>query len=260
MWLQAWCVRVWWVAAVAVVCVAHPASAYTVTLISSSDLRSTAYNADRAPYTIEETVTPDAFPYVGTTSVTHGGSSATTTFDFSNAGLFLTFEHQRPAIALSGGQSYGWFDFVVDEPVAYAAHGAYAALDPDGRRVLLDISLRDTTSHWDKFRFDWMRESTVDANVEFGVDPHGRDPSDDEEFMGQLLPGRLYQFGFNAFLHSGTSSLDPEHSASGSGSVSLVFTPVPEPGTGLLVALGVVAMGCRRRRVISSVTLSPASL
>ncbi len=76
---------------------------------------------------------------------------------------------------------------------------------------------------------------------------------------GILLAGQDYEFGYDFVL--GNFSSASTAAATASGSISLSFTSVPEPSTGLLFGLGLLsvlrldALQRRRSRVLASSVL-----
>lgn len=79
------------------------------------------------------------------------------------------------------------------------------------------------TSYVDQFDFGEQVEDVTDVHIECGSDIPLSAPG---PFSGVLIPGHLYRFGFNAGLGTGTSTIPTNSPATGSGRVSLVFTPV----------------------------------
>lgn len=220
-------VKVWLAAIVAIAGLSIPtaALAQAIRLVSVGELSSRAKDLDVDGLSVYDYADPESFPYVGSTLAEIGDARFETTYDFSDDGLFVTFDHQRASARGSSGDSDGGFLFAVDEPVHYTIHGVYDAYDPDARIAVLALSLYDYTSRVYRFDESEAVEDSTDVHIEFGW---SRPLSGPGPSSGELIPGHLYYFDFVAGLNTGTSTLPTYSLATGSGGVSLVFTPAAD--------------------------------
>jgi hypothetical protein len=229
-----------------------PAIAYTIDLDSSgaTHLRTSA-NDQLAGGAVLRILNPATIPYSATSSSIDGGTSSASEYDFSNDGFSITFEHARVGTNDSYGQSFGRVLFSVDQNVHYAAAGSYAAIDPDGRSVTLNADLLDLTVGSYLFEASQWSESTPNESFTLGLAEGDFYNLNTGSLVGTLIAGHDYRFFYSARVRT-IPSASPL-GATGSGSVFLGFTAVPEPDTAVLAALGLVVLTVSRRRSRASI-------
>lgn len=215
------------------------AAAVTVELVDVGELRTEATDPAVSSISTKVYANPTAFPWSGSSTADPGEARYTTTFDFSDDGFIVTYDHTRSTAARSSGQSRGWFDFRVDEPVYYTARGVYDANDPSGRSSLLGSSLYDSERRLYEYEFVREIEDQTTPHIEFG---QGSVPGVPGPYSGELRPGVRYRFGYNGWLSSAQSTIPPGVIATGSGGVVLSFTPVNAPPVPATSEWGVLAL------------------
>ena len=230
------------------------ASALTVTLNGYSASNLTTYARDAAGSDVWETLNPASTPYLNSSSVVDGASSASSRYLLSDSGFSITFDHARTATNDTRGQSYGYVYFQVGEDVDYNAAGTYTAVDSStafshGRTVILESQLYDLTTS--SYVYLSHQDSRQTANESFTLGGAGGDFDNvlSGSLTGTLVAGHDYRFFYQAMIDAYPLSLT--YSATATGFVSLSFVPVPEPSTGALVGIGVVALASRRKGAAS---------
>jgi hypothetical protein len=187
---------------------------------------------------------PAAVPYSYTSTSVDGGASSESEYNFSNLGFDITLDHSR--VSGDGGisRSYGSIYFSVDNDVDFTALGSYSVVDPDGRRAHVYAYLYDQTS--DSYLFQSLQQSDATPNESFTLGGTGGDFNNLQlgSLTGTLIAGHDYNLYYNAYIQALPSTTS---GATASGSFSLVF-PAPEPGTGLLLGMGLLALTAGRRR------------
>jgi hypothetical protein len=186
---------------------------------------------------------PDALPFLASESVVEGAAAAGATFDLSNAGFEIRFGLARPGGGTFGrGESLAHVYFSVDEEVAYAIDGSFGAIDPDGADAIFVVELIEIRGVASDTLFFSRQESTHTPDQSFVVGGAGGDSVNEllGSAAGTLLPGREYQFFFHALLGAQQA---PSQPGTASGSARITF--VPEPATGLLLAVGGLVLARR---------------
>ena len=216
------------------------ATAYSIT-VTSSLLRTWTYGPGGA---VNETVNPTALPYSHTSTSTYASNDSETMYTLSNAGFDITFDHSRTGALGNYAQSLGSIEFSVDQNVDYVASGSYSTVDPDGGHNTFRGWLYDITDVSDIFKDYQTSYGIVDESFTLG-DGFGYTGS----LTGTLIAGHEYLFQHDASIGAAPTSLPS--GATASGSISLSFTPAPEPGTGLLVMVGLLGfVGVGRSRIL----------
>ena len=220
------------------------ASALSVTLnpgIYTSELSVRAEDGTRSEVVRQPSVVPDLI----SDSVASGAASSAATFDLSARGFETRFDVTNLGTANTGfSDSITRIHFSVDTAVDYRIEGRYDAIDPDGEWAVLAVGLTDYTGGGVITLFSNAQRSTHTPDESFVVGGRGGDNANEllGSATGTLLPGRDYFFFVNALL--GTQN-PPTPTGTATGFARIVF--VPEPGTGLLLATGLV-LACGRRR------------
>jgi hypothetical protein len=168
-----------------------------------------------------------------------GTSSSFNTYDVSDAGIRIDFEHTSEYL----GGSYGAIHFTLPQNLQYTALGAYDATNQAGTQVQLEISLRDVAA--DTYVFRSFQASQDTANESLVVGETGGDFGNllTGSLTGTLVAGREYVLTYNGAVFRQAAV-----GQSGAGFIELQL--VPEPGTSLLFALGLAGLAgrCRIRR------------
>ena len=235
----------------------EPAQAVSVTIdppahFGQSYGVAAAFDADGVQ---EDWLEPAAISGTCSHSAVLGGNASTTSYDLSDGGLSIVFDHARTGDQYAGASSYGAIFFSVDAEVGFLVEGTYTALDPDGRTVMQRLTLVDETLRPDPanplpgaFVFRSYQESRSTPNEGFSVGllegDYGNGPVGDvgsNSATGTLVAGHVYGFYWDATLFAHEPAPSP---ASATGFFSL--TIVPEPGTRALLALGLAVLGGAR--------------
>ena len=100
------------------------ATAYTISLSSEDPAHLRNAANDKANASFEGiTLSPDALPFVLTSTATDNGASAVANYDLSNEAFSITFNHTRLPTHESYGQVFGHIYFSVDQDVQFTATG-----------------------------------------------------------------------------------------------------------------------------------------
>lgn len=189
---------------------------------------------------------PFPFPFSNSHSVSDAAASAGSTYQLSDAGFQITFEHTRAGNNDASGkaESYGYIYFGVDTDAFYELSGAYTAIDPEARHVILDVYFYDLTQGVLLF---------ASAQDSYGATPNesftlGETGGDFTNFLegslsGPLVAGREYRLYYGALI--GDQPLPAVQTASASGFVN--FAIVPEPGTAGILLAGLIAIASHAR-------------
>lgn len=226
---------------------ASPAAAVTVTLNPGSNTTSLLSQAYADGGIIQQKFSnPTTLPVSTSDTATAGGSSVTTTYGLSNAALDITFSHAREGV-VSGSQASAFSDgsiyFSVDAAVDYELAGSYTAVDPLGRRVFLEVTLRDVTNATNLFYNKQESYSTVDESFTLGGAGGDLDNQSTGSLTGTLLPGNEYLFDYSVLIQAYPQPAGDAATATG----NVTLTLVPEPSTALLFSGGLLLLGtCRR--------------
>jgi hypothetical protein len=234
-----------WVTAVLVT--APIASAYTITLNGGGTTDLLTRGNDKVDARVEEHVYPVGLSYAYTSTSIDGGASSQSTYGHSNDGFDITFNHSRTGTKFAEGRSWGYIYFSVDQNVSYSAAGAYSAVDPSGLLINLTGWLYDLDTG--SYVFKSAQVSSATPNESFVLGGAGGDGAGNVvqvgSLTGMLLAGHEYQFWYDAYIQAWPSS---GTAATSLGSISLDFTAIPEPSTGLLFGLGLIGMAATRGR------------
>ena len=228
---------------------AGPAPALTITLNPAGTLP-TELIADVQGLN-EAVFSPTALPFADTHSpMDIGGSTSESSYVLSNAGFLITFDHAIDDDAGDFALAIGGIAFTVDEDAIYDVTGTYDVIDSEGRLVRYQafITNLDGTTIPEIQVFHSLQQSRTTPNESFTL---GLEEGDDFNTLvgalsGTLFAGTRYSFNYTASLENARVQASTGASATGFFELSLI--PVPEPSTGLLVALGLGGLAvCRRR-------------
>jgi hypothetical protein len=226
---------------------ANAASAYTIELngYDDSQLASTARQYDDSGGGASYWLYQPSFPYLNTSSAVDGGASSVSVFDLSLDGFDISFVHSNIGPWTGVDRSFGEIFFRVSQDIGYLAAGSYSSLAGEGRAIFLAASLYDHTLG--AFLFDSYQESTATPYETFVPGQNGGDNENTSSgsLAGMLIAGHDYEFYYNATV-SAAPYVSPNEVAA-FGNISLSF--IPEPSTALLLGLGLVGLGVRRREL-----------
>jgi hypothetical protein len=227
--------------------VASPAWAVSVTLNPGTEISLLAAIA-HADSISQELFNPSLIPFADSSSVAFGGSNNVSTYDLSDSGFEITFDHARArndtrSSFVTRAQSAGRIHFSLDQDAAYQATGAYAAIDAEGHRMFLDVELFDITSGVEVFRS--FQESRATPNEAFVLGGNGGDFDNilSGALSGALMAGHEYRYRYNAIIVAGPEPPPATQSAEAAGFAT--FALVPEPSTVVLLALGLFGLAAR---------------
>lgn len=174
-----------------------------------------------------------------------GASRSETTYSFSNAGLSLTFDHTRATLLGSYAATFVRIHFSPSADVDYIFAGAYSSDAVDGGWTALDVRLSEFGVANTLYRS--RQESFATPAESFVLGESGGDT--DNILIGSptgtLIAGRNYDLDIG--IHIDATPTAATTIARATGYVTLIL--VPEPSSGLLLALGFAALAVRRSRL-----------
>ena len=186
---------------------------------------------------------PEALPYLQVVSTLDGQAAAETTFELTDSGFQITFEHARPGAFESYTSSYGTIVFQVDQDVEFVASGSYSAIDPAGSSTSLGSTLSDLSLQVDLYDSAQDSESTPNESFTLGSTAGDFFNRRTGSLTGTLIAGHDYQFDYGAAL----AAPEATSAASATGFVFLSFVPEPAPGSGGACVLATLAFLATRR-------------
>lgn len=194
-------------------------------------------------------IPPDFLSTSRSESNSVNGARAEATYLLSQNQISVSYDLLRPphqdGPTLGGlelATAEGRVDFTVDELVEFALDARISALDPEGRNTTLWVQLFEN----DVRIFDSFQLSDSTPNQEFflgGSDGDVRS-SLSGDLTGTLIPGYRYRYEYYARIVDVPSPSLQEATASGYFSLRLI----PEPGTAILLGLGLAWLGALRVR------------
>jgi len=135
--------------------------------------------------------------------------------------------------------------FSVDAEVGYAFNGSYSAVDPAGRDTTLFVALSDDALGTALFHNFQSSDHTPNASFLVGLQEGDGHRELEGSITGTLLPGHLYSLSIGSSIDD---YFNDGPAAAASGTVSLQFVPVPEPGTASLLTGGMLSLAAAHRR------------
>ncbi|MEE8169673.1 MAG: hypothetical protein V3T70_03920, partial [Phycisphaerae bacterium] len=206
----------------------HPAAA--AVSIGSSALTTLADSAKTV-----DTVT--ALPFQLIRTAASAGTTATTIYDFTAAGLCnIAFDHDRSGLLCSDAESFGNFEFSFDVDVSYSISGTYALTG--GNTIGLNAKLTDLGANLgdsgdDVVLFNNIQRSQSTPGEAFVLGEEGGDILGGQTLAGSLTgtlsAGGTYRFEYAAFVFNFAGSCQSDGGAAGDGSMTLDLQPLVLP-------------------------------
>lgn len=170
-----------------------------------------------------------------------GASTNTTRFSISDSKIEIEFDHVITGQAGSEASSELNISFRSTIDVQYVISGNYTAIDPDGREMTLVAQLGLTGGSGIG---EWSSVSLATPNEDLVLGQSGGDSSNVAagNLVGILRADFPYTIDFYAILRSASAT---PSGARATGHITLAF--VPEPGTAILVGLGLLGLASHRR-------------
>jgi hypothetical protein len=189
------------------------------------------------------------WPYLGLGSVFVGDSSSTglvslglTEFDIN---FDMGLDHHQGSEAYSSAEVY----FSVDESVNFEFSGdifSFASSNTYDLRYFAQLSDADTNQVF--FESDQVSLDLDNRGYDFYLGQQDGNASNSlvGAMVGQLDPGNVYKFSYMTQFSRNTTIVQGGFSTI-LGGMNMLITPVPEPGTGVLLMAGLVGLAIRRR-------------
>lgn len=220
------------------------ASAYTMTLNNSAGntfLRT--YATDQVRVGVSKTLRPTSLTFLGDGNSVDGAAAANSGYTLSKFGFEITLDHTRLKAFGSSAQSNGTIYFSADQNIEFAASGSYSAVDSVGRRTWFEAELFDFTDSVSVFRSKQRSDQTV--NESFALGGAGGDLLNEVSgvLSGTIIAGHEYGFSYFAQIMAFPGSTS---GSTASGDFTINF--VPEPGTAVLLSMGLVGLAASKRR------------
>lgn len=189
---------------------------------------------------------PIGIPQTSFTSASQGGSSSLINWDLTATGFDFTVSQtagpQEQESAVSDATIY----FSLDEDVDYLVAGTYFHDNASDNSMVLQVQLREASGGPNLFRHVNQSFGSGDVTVDVGTANAGTLDLTGS-LGGTLTAGTEYRLFISYRLEDIIFDFSGSE-ANGTGSLSLGFTPVPEPSSAALLTVGLMMLTARRRR------------
>jgi len=232
--------------AIQITSVASLANAFTVTLSGTTESQIGSRTRGDGYFLEEDTLFPTTLPVsaqlVATTGITSAATDVTLTNELFEVSFDLSRSGAAPIYGITTATTASYLYFSVDQDVTYSASGLYSASHEGTGRMAFQSVLRDLTIEQEAL-FDSLQASVDASTGEFVL---GGSSGNSENTMigsltGTLLAGHEYEYRIIAVTQS-WGATPFEDGGTASGNASLTLTAIPEPGTGVLVAVGLLLL------------------
>jgi hypothetical protein len=201
------------------------AAAQTISIVDDGVTDTvTTFVYDGVEGAVSNVLNPTSLPFVDTSSSVDGTALSQSLCDFSNTGLRFEFSQARATGLGSFAQLVTNVQFSSDVDVDFVASGEIAAIDVDGRRILLFASLYDVNTATHVFQHFQESRTTPDEAFTLGLAEGDFQNGAAGDLSGTLEAGHLYLLQLNILLE--TDAAPTATGASASGSFVLDFYPL----------------------------------
>ncbi len=226
-----------------------PLPAHALTLNPGTDLsrvEARARDTGPTPETVYDIANPVGAPTSGSLLATDGTinyeASSSADYDFSASGLATSFDFDMPERSSAFTGFYEETYFSPDVSSTYAFSGDFSSTHSAPGRTTLSITLTDLTTG--NVVFHNVQRSTETQNESFVVGGQAGDFVNEltGATTGLLLSDHDYSLIQFAWINNAPFGIT---AGTGSGSLTLALTQVPEPGTAFLLGLGLSILARR---------------
>jgi hypothetical protein len=185
---------------------------------------------------------PTTLPDVGQHVASVGTSTSAMEYRLSDAGFMLSFDHVYDLTLNSIAQSIGSIGFTPSSDVDYSLSGAYASNSTEAGLISLNVSLFEFSATI----FQTFQQSISTSMESFTAGQLGGDQQNllIGSLTGTLLAGHTYVLYVDAWSAPYPDAATEPGDASG----YVTFAFIPEPGTGMLVMIGLFGLAAQGRR------------
>lgn len=238
---------------------AAPDRAFAASFVhSTSSLSSTARDSEVQQN--RQTAYQQPGPFSLEQTASQGDNHLTTWYTFEDGRFDVRWEHERGEDAtgpiLPSTNTTLDIRFTVDADTTYSATGAFSAIDPLGQRLWFQVFLRDRGTMQSLFWSEQDSQMLPNPSLALGGSGSAGGVFNDYWYTGrmsgslegELIAGREYQLWIQAIASDMLFSEPTTTYAQGHFSMVVL----PEPGTALLLSLGLFGIGAARRHARAS--------